>query len=519
MDLLVSMMGLREVSSLIELLSNELPKIIPYEFGNLRWNPFDTQTEDWPGEIEDDFPETIDFIANGGVLSEEGSIEVFSHQECGLGRIWTGGMQGVCRTRTANGDPVLIKIHSGLLVPLSKDDGNIGTLSLFSTKEEGLSRFVDDPLAVSIWKGLGNALGTLIEIENAENELRRTRELLDSTEDLLVLWKSSGSFWEIECNDKAERFMDRDSLSPDMMEGPFFAPPGKEWERAMFAWRRAHNAGQTYQIDLELRSPNGESTPYLCTFSPYILNGEISGVKMTGIETESIDKAVTDMGSSNKGYRLLLSLLSHDLKNPLSAIQGYNELLKMTGDEKKGLYTEKISKMVERMSRTVDLAGMMARVQEGKLEEEFQTMDISKVIRSSIETLQSKAGENQIQFEQGNGEFTIQGHVFLEQVFMNLLDNAIKYSPEGGRIDICLYTDLKGLNIEIKDQGIGIRDDQKTLIFNRFERGNETRHGKGLGLGLAISKSIIDLHGGKIWVENNEPTGSIFNVSLPWSRS
>jgi len=87
MDLVVSLTGLREIPSLIGLLSKELPKILPFDFGTLRWNPLDTQNEEWPGEIEDDFPESMDFLANGGILSEEGSIEVFSQP----GFLWKGG--------------------------------------------------------------------------------------------------------------------------------------------------------------------------------------------------------------------------------------------------------------------------------------------------------------------------------------------------------------------------------------------------------------------------------------------
>ncbi len=518
LGLVVSLMDAKSIHSLIDTLSTDLSRIIPFDFGTLRWNPLDPQNDEWLLDMEDDFPESLDIIANDGVLAGSGSIELHGPVECDEDVIWSGEMDGTCRARTPNGDPMLIKLRSGLVVPLRKEDRNIGILSLFSTKEDGLSRFTRDPASMSIWNALGSVLGNIIEMDNTNSELRRTRELLDSTEDLLVLWKSTGSFWEIECNKQAEKFIDRNDVNPEMMEGPFFAPPGKEWERAMFVWKRAFSEGQTHQIDIELISPSGDQIPYMCTFSPYIVDGEITGVKMTGIETDSIDSAVTSMGSSNKGYRLLLSLLSHDLKNPLSAVRGYTELLDLTGEDKKDHYTGRIKQMIDRMSKTIELAGMLTRVQEGKLDKEFQTIDISRTITSSIENLQPRISEYDVRFRQGNGEFILNGHIFLEQVFINLLDNAMKYSPKGSRIDIGLSTDLNGLNIVFKDQGEGVPEDHRTSIFERFEKGAYKDGNDGLGLGLAISKGIVDLHGGSIWVENNTPSGSIFKISLPWSN-
>jgi signal transduction histidine kinase len=512
-----SFFELNDINDLVKALASDLPTVIPFDFGTLRWNPLEGSADEWPGDVEDVFPESINFISRNSALAGTGSIELEGPLICSHDEIWSGGMHGICRARTLNGDPVLIKLHSGLVVPLRIKEKNIGTLSLFSAREEELSQINSDQYLPALWNGLGITLGRIIELDNIKSELERTRELLDSTEDLLVLWKSSGTFWEIECNSKAERFIIREDLSPEMMEGPFFAPQGKEWERGMFAWRKAFDEGQIYQLDLELVTPDGKAIPYLCTFSPYYVDGEILGVKMTGMETESIDKAVTSMGSSNKGYRHLLSSLAHDLKNPLSAISGYAELLNITGDEKRELYALKISQLTGRMARTLEQTQFLSRVQDGKLDHEFHTLDICKVLTTSIDGLQPHVPNHEIHFEPRDRKYEIKGHDLLKHAFTNVLENATKYSDEGSRIDIDITADLKGLNICISDLGSGVPDEHKESIFNKFDRGDVHGGNTGAGLGLAISKSIIELHGGRIWVEDNHPRGSIFKVSLPWS--
>jgi signal transduction histidine kinase len=478
----------------------------------------DLQNDEWVSDLEEEYPESLDFISMGSMFADSERIELEGSIDRTTEEIWCGGMNGICRARTINGDPVMIRLNSGLVVPLVKGERTIGTLSLFTTREGELSTYGNDSSMMSIWKSIGNVLGRIIERDNLRSELMRTRELLDSTEDLLVLWKSSGAFWEIECNSKAERFIIRKDLSPEMMEGPFFAPPGREWERGMFAWKKAFEEGQTYQLDLELETLEGISVPFLCTFSPYMVEEEVSGVKMTGIETDVIDKAVTSMGSSNKGHRLLLSLISHDLKNPLSAISGYAELLNMTSNEKKELYISKITSLTSRMARTLEQAQFLSRVQDGKIENEFHKVDISGILRSSIKDLHPHTSRYDIHFDPGNEAFEISGHDFLQQAFTNILENAMKYSDDGSRIDIDISADLNGLKVGISDQGRGVPDEYKENIFNYYVSGHSLHDGNGPGVGLAISRSIIDLHGGSIWVEDNHPRGSVFNISLPWSQ-
>jgi signal transduction histidine kinase len=510
----------RNVGEIVGVLSRDLPCIVPFEVGSLRWMQYSTYGEDWGMElVEDEFPESIDFVASGNALTGAMDLRIDGHMDNGSPCSSGGGSDTICRARTDNGDPVLIKLRSGLIVPLPSADGEVGMLSLFSSKEGVLEGMEKDPFLSSIWSTVGATLARVLDLSAIRNELDRSRELLDSSEDLLVLWKSSNSIWEIECNRKAERFINRPELCPDMMEGPFFAPPGKEWDRAYFAWTRAFEAGETYQLDLELVDPDGRRGSYLCTFSPYLKEEEVQGVKMTGMEIAKLDKAMGNLERLNRGYRLILSVLTHDLKNPLSAVSGYSELLRYDDGSNRDRYMERIQNMTSRMNKTLKLAKLLAEVQEGKLHGDFDEIDVPALIENCIDILQHRMEGRSFNFIHEGSTFRIRGHPFLEHVIMNIMENGLKYSPEGSVIHIELLTGIDGLTLSVRDQGEGVPDEFKLSIFERFERGSRNDGISGTGLGLAISKGIVELHKGRIWVEDNVPTGSDFRVFLPWDPS
>ncbi|MGA1848298.1 MAG: sensor histidine kinase [Thermoplasmatota archaeon] len=509
-----------EISDIADVLSKDLPPIVPFEIGSLRWMQYTSYGEDWGMDLlEDEFPESIDFIATGNALRGAMDLRIDGSIEDGAEGHGGDDMEPVCRARMENGDPVFIKLRSGMMIPLSDGDKEVGVLSLFSSKEGVLEGMDRDALLSHIWTAVGATLARVLKDSGVRSELDRSRELLDSSEDLLILWRSSDSMWEIECNRKAERFINNPDLCPGMMEGPFFAPPGKEWERANFAWTRAFEAGETYQLDLELLDPCGERGSYLCTFSPFLIEGDIQGVKMTGMEIAKLDRAMGNLERLNRGYRLILSVLTHDLRNPLSAVSGYTELMRLDDGTNKDRYMERIQRMTTRMDQTLKLATLLTEVQEGKVEGDFEEIDLPLLIENCVEMLRHRLDDRSFNFIHEGSSFRIKGHPFLEHVVMNIMDNALKYSPGGSVVDIELLTGLDGLTLSVRDRGAGVSDDHKLSIFERFERGSKKDGISGTGLGLAISKGIVDLHKGRIWVEDNEPTGSDFRVFLPWDPS
>jgi len=105
--------------------------------------------------------------------------------------------------------------------------------------------------------------------------------------------------------------------------------------------------------------------------------------------------------------------------------------------------------------------------------------------------------------------------VQLERVFVNLLTNAINYSPRGGKVEIVMKSYASYQVVKVIDRGLGITDDELPHLFERFYQGHSDRQAKGSGLGLYLSRQIIDAHGGMIWAENKLPLGALFGFRLP----
>ena len=419
------------------------------------------------------------------------------------------------RGRTEEGRILSFKIGSTLVIPLTNDDDHVGTISLYSARSDGF-KDADQDLIQDIGNTTGNVLGRMLDVESTNAEIMRQRSLSDSCRDLIVTWRNTGTGWEVDFNGKVEEYISTIDLDPEVLSGPFFVPPGDYLDRANDAWAHTHNTGEETMVNLELQDRRGAGKPILCIFSPLIEEGELLGVRMTGIEVEDLNRTITDLERMNSSYRLMLSVLSHDLKNPLTTIMGYSEILQMQVEEGKRRYLENIIRMTRRMSDTISLTKLFAQIREGKVAREFVEIDLAEMINGSIETLYPRTSGHDIRFDLKKGGSRILGLPLLEQVFQNLIDNAMKYSPDGSEVQIRLDTDLAGVTISIEDGGDGVPEEDRESIFDRFIRGNDQSGVIGTGLGLAISRGIIELHNGRIWVEPNMPKGSIFRVYLPW---
>lgn len=221
--------------------------------------------------------------------------------------------------------------------------------------------------------------------------------------------------------------------------------------------------------------------------------------------------------------------VSHELRTPLTAIKGYTETLEEDAfenpDEQKH-FLKIIKRHTDRLINIVSDLLVLSEV-EGRnvLSEEnesgdFEEVNVDEVIRSCLEALKSKAKEKELRvfFKPSIEDHKITANRFLlEQMFINLIDNAVKYTSEQGEVGVEITDQDQDLKIEIYDTGIGIPKDSLPRIFERFYRVDKTRSRKmgGTGLGLSIVKHIIIIHGGKIDVESEEGKGSRFIISLP----
>jgi signal transduction histidine kinase/CheY-like chemotaxis protein len=226
---------------------------------------------------------------------------------------------------------------------------------------------------------------------------------------------------------------------------------------------------------------------------------------------------------ANAAKDQFLALLSHELRNPLSpVIAMVGELEASTPDSPEIRHAlEVIRRNVELEARLIDDLLDVTRIAKGKLQLSFETVSVHEIVQRAYEICREDISSKRLhaEFRLRAANAYVEGDpARLQQVFWNLVKNSVKFTPEGGRIIIeTLNPSPEEIEIRITDTGIGIEQEKIDKIFNAFEQGQSsiTRRFGGLGLGLAISKAMIDAHGGKIRVESHgKDQGSIFTLNL-----
>ena len=161
----------------------------------------------------------------------------------------------------------------------------------------------------------------------------------------------------------------------------------------------------------------------------------------------------------------------------------------------------------------------LSQVQWGKLNLHYETFYLADVLVESVRSAQASAELHTVYLDiQAQGTTIMADRMRIEQVIGNILDNAIKYSPRGGKVTVRLESQDKEYLISIIDEGIGVSAEQFDHIFERFYRVHNTsiQQYSGIGLGLYVAKAIINGHGGQIWFTNNQSNGSTFHFTLPF---
>ena len=222
-----------------------------------------------------------------------------------------------------------------------------------------------------------------------------------------------------------------------------------------------------------------------------------------------------------------VSTVSHDLRSPLTLMRGYATMLQMVGElneQQKG-YVRKIVTGIENMSRLVNNLLDLGRIETG-IGLKTEPTSLGLVTEDVINSLQLQAAQKDIRLVQdvvnSNAGLTIEADpALIQQAMVNLVENAIKYTGVGGQVKIRLVGQQNSVLVEVHDTGIGIAPLDLPHLFEKFYRSGrrEAYSQKGTGLGLAIVKSIVERHGGRVWVDSQLGKGSVFSMELPVEQS
>ena len=213
----------------------------------------------------------------------------------------------------------------------------------------------------------------------------------------------------------------------------------------------------------------------------------------------------------------LLTALSHDLRTPLTALVGLAEGLRMNSD---GNYLERaiseINEEVERLNRLVDNLLDMARLQSGSVKLKLEWQSIEEIVGGALYSLRYSLSHHDISTDVPVSLPLLRcDAALIERVIANLLENATKYVPAGGKIHICAEQRKDAIEVAVEDDGPGVTREQERMIFEKFSRGAVESPIPGVGLGLAICRSIIEAHRGRMWLEPGSIGGARFVFSLP----
>ena len=231
--------------------------------------------------------------------------------------------------------------------------------------------------------------------------------------------------------------------------------------------------------------------------------------------------------SANRTKSEFLANMSHELRTPLNAIIGFSEILvdKTFGDlnDRQGKYADNIMTSGRHLLELINDILDLSKVEAGKMELELAKTNIKELLDNSLIMIKERALKHNINLDLHiSDELTdleIQADERkLKQIMFNLLSNAVKFTPDGGEIRVEVKQDGEELIVSVSDTGIGIKPEDQERVFDTFEQvgSEDTRKQQGTGLGLALTRKLTELHGGRIWLESEgEEKGSIFTIALP----
>ena len=241
------------------------------------------------------------------------------------------------------------------------------------------------------------------------------------------------------------------------------------------------------------------------------------------VELEQLDKLKTQF----------LSMASHELRTPLTAVSGFMQIARrrmgrlsaatevpqpwreeaLKADET----LDMANRQAKKLARLIDELLDVSRLQQGRVEMRLAEIDLGEVVREVGERMKLLSKGHQIETKVEGAAPIVADRDRIEQVFENLVGNAMKYSPENGAIEMSLHVNGANAVVSVRDHGIGIAPAEVEKIFGLFYRSPDPRadHVGGLGLGLYISREIVSRHHGRLWAERNADAGTTFHVTLP----
>jgi PAS domain S-box-containing protein len=443
--------------------------------------------------------------------------------ECLPGQVWAldrplfcedvASEQGFERSELAG----RLGLGAGIFAPVHSAGGVVGVLE-FVCREKAAR----DEALVRLVAGVADQLGQFLERREAQDALReseaRSRAILESAQDAVLTIDHEGRIQEF--NPAAEQlfgFPRKQVLGRRMSD--MIVPPDlrADHERGL---ARHLRTGESRMLGrrVEMRALRGDGTTF---------PAEVSVIRIEGFGRPSFTGFVRDLSEReaiDRMKREFVSMVSHELRTPLTSLRGSLGLLALGTA---GGLSKEAAKLLEIAERnTVRLVTLindildLERLSSGRVELRKRPAPLGPILALAVEAVGPLAQEKGVQLvlpaERPDSTVLVDAER-IEQVLINLLGNAVKFSPSGGRVWLLADPRAESAEISVCDEGPGIPSEWRERVFEPFQQveGSDSRTKGGSGLGLAICKAIVERHGGRIGVEPGRPTGSRFWFTVP----
>jgi two-component system NtrC family sensor kinase len=334
---------------------------------------------------------------------------------------------------------------------------------------------------------------------DADSERKKLNRILNHIQDAVLMVDPDGRV--ALCNPLALEFMKVGDLKA-VLGQPLAAVTDNRSLLDLLEWSRSDNRTQYGEVHRDSR----------------IHNAHLSVIE--GLGCVVVMQDITHLKELDRIKSELVMMVSHDLRSPLTAILSYVELMGRMGDlnEQQREYATQVKQNVKSITGLINDLLEMGKIEAG-LDREREPVQVAELARESVEALRSRAQQKHLSLVYDATESlppVLGNPVRLRQVFANLVDNAIKYTPGEGEVRVHLFVEEDQVVANISDTGMGIPLEDQPHIFEKFYRvkGIEATH-EGTGLGLSIVHSIVEAHGGRIWVNSMPGVGTTFTVMLP----
>jgi signal transduction histidine kinase len=238
--------------------------------------------------------------------------------------------------------------------------------------------------------------------------------------------------------------------------------------------------------------------------------------------SDELGRVYRELETASRHKSDFLATMSHELRTPLNAIIGFSEVLQeqMFGElnERQLAYVNDVLGAGRHLLSLINDVLDLAKIEAGRLDLELSQVAIPNLLRSAVSMHSERADRAGIELNMSTDpdEITITAdELRVRQIVFNLVSNAIKFTPADGRIDVSARMNNGHVEIDVADTGHGIAAEDLETIFEEFEQTSEGKQAEGTGLGLPLSRKLVELHGGRLWVESTPGIGSTFRFTLP----